>query len=177
MNNSFLDTQDIERRLTVVRMPQQNGIAERMNRTLLDMARCLLIQFRLPLMFWAEAIATASHIRNRCPSSSLCGDVPFERWSNRKATWNYLRVFGATVYVLDKDPSKGKLSKRSKRGVFVGYPRETKGYRIWLPEDKKFIVARDVCFQENSTTGSMDDIREITLIDDDIVEPEENSQI
>lgn len=66
--NSLLADHGIERRLTVPRTPQQNGVAERMNRTLLDMARCLMLQSGLSSMFWADAVATACHIRNCCPS-------------------------------------------------------------------------------------------------------------
>lgn len=114
--------------MTVVRTPQQNSIVEHMNRTLLNMSRCLLIQSRLPLIFWAEVVATLRVIRNRCPSSSLNGDIPrYERWTGKETNWKYLRVFGSTVYILDKNPLNGKLAERSIKGVFVGYPRETKG--------------------------------------------------
>lgn len=173
--DSILDNQGIERRLTVPRTPEQNGVAERMNRTLLDMARCLMIQSRLPLMFWAEAVATACHIRNRCPSSSLSGAIPYEMWTGKKTVWNYLRAFGSTVYVLDKDSTKGKFAARAVKGIFVGYPRETKGYRIWLPEAQKFLVSRDIKFQEEEIRES--DNQKLTLLDDDLEEVEEEVEI
>ncbi|GBP52246.1 Retrovirus-related Pol polyprotein from transposon TNT 1-94 [Eumeta japonica] len=151
--DNFLRNQGIQRRLSVVRTPQQNGVAERFNRTIVEMARCLLLQSSLSDMFWADAVATACHLRNRCPSRSINGDTPYQRWFNRdKMSLNYLRAFGSTVYVLDKNPAKGKLSDRSMKGIFVGYPRETKGYRIWLSESRKFIVARDVKFIEDNVT-------------------------
>lgn len=144
--NSLLERQGVARRFTVVRTPQQNGVAERLNRTLLDMTRCLLIQSGLPVSFWGEAMATASHIRNRCPSSSLKGVTPYEKLKNGRIDLTYLKTFGSQVYVLNKDPAKGKFADRSIKGIFVGYPRETKGYRVWLPEARKFVVARDVKF-------------------------------
>ncbi|GBP23899.1 Retrovirus-related Pol polyprotein from transposon TNT 1-94 [Eumeta japonica] len=151
--DNFLRNQGIQRRLSVVRTPQQNGVAERFNCTIVEMARCLLLQSSLSDMFWADAVATACHLRNRCPSRSINGDTPYQRWFNRdKMSLNYLRAFGSTVYVLDKNPAKGKLSDRSMKGIFVGYPRETKGYRIWLSESRKFIVARDVKFIEDNVT-------------------------
>ncbi|GBP59174.1 Copia protein [Eumeta japonica] len=106
--DNFLRNQGIQRRLSVVRTPQQNGVAERFNRTIVEMARCLLLQSSLSDMFWADAVATACHLRNRCPSRSINGDTPYQRWFNRdKMSLNYLRAFGSTVYVLDKNPAKG----------------------------------------------------------------------
>ena len=67
----FLRSEGIERRLTVAHTPQQNGIAERMNRTILEMARCMFLQSKLTPSFWGEAVTTACHVRNRCPTSSL----------------------------------------------------------------------------------------------------------
>lgn len=62
---------------------QQNDVTERMNRTLLDMVLCLLLESDLPAIIWSEAIATACHIRNRCPTRSLIGIIPFEKWIKR----------------------------------------------------------------------------------------------
>jgi transposase InsO family protein len=80
INNDFeklLKKRGITRRLTVPYNPEQNGISERKNRTLLDMARCLLIESGLPSSFWAEAVNTANYLRNRCPSKSLNGKIPY----------------------------------------------------------------------------------------------------
>jgi len=146
----------MEQRLTVARTPQQNGVSERMNRTLLDMARCLLLQSGLSRMFWADAVATACYIRNRCPSSSLGGVTPFEKWTGELPDLSNLRMFGAEVFVVDKDPAKDKLAPRSIKGVFIGYPRETKGCRVWVPERRKAIIARDVRFMDSARDIVMD---------------------
>ena len=76
--DAFLKEHGIGRRLATTHTPEQNGVAERRNRTLVEMARCLLIQSRLPPFFWAEAVNTANYIRNRRPSSSMNGKTPFE---------------------------------------------------------------------------------------------------
>lgn len=76
--DEYLKTQGIQRRLTTAYTPEQNGVAERKNRTLVDSARCLLLQSGLPLSFWAEAIFTANHIRNRYPTKRLDGRTPHE---------------------------------------------------------------------------------------------------
>lgn len=163
--DTLLADYGIERRLTVPRTPQQNGVAERMNRTLLDMARCLLLQSGLPSTFWAEAVATACHIRNRCPTSTLEGITPYEKWTGSLPSLNHMRVFGSTVYVLDKDSSKDKFDPRSNKGIFVGYPRESKGYRIWLLDSKKIVVARDVKFLE-SNPHSSENLDEIDFLEE-----------
>lgn len=146
--NKYLQDCGIERRLTVPHTPQQNGVAERINRTLLDMARCLMLDAGLPQMFWACAITAACHIRNRCPSKIIGGLTPYEKLKGKIPKFNYMKVFGSEVYVLDKSPAKGKFDPRSKKGIFVGYPREVKGYRVWMPKEKKIIIARDVKFLE-----------------------------
>lgn len=142
----FLESLVILRRLTVAYTPQQNGVAERRNRTLLDMARCLLIHANLPPTFWAEAISTSNHIRNRCPSARIQGKIPFELWMGEKTDISYLRTFGCRAYMLDKSPGKGKFDARSKECIFVGYSKEAKAYRVWLPNERKIQVSRDVVF-------------------------------
>lgn len=154
VNNDFdkyLADEGIQRRLTIPRTPEQNGVAERQNRTLLDMARCLLLQAGLSTSFWAEAVATAKFIRNRCPTRSLNGQSPYEKLLKVKPDLSNLKIFGSKVVVLDKDPNKNKLSPRGIDGIFVGYPREQKGYRIWIPSSRQVICARDVRFLEDCT--------------------------
>lgn len=152
--DDYLSEHGIERRLSVPRTPQQNGVAERKNRTLLDMARCLMVQSSLPPSFWSEAIATACHIRNRCPTSSLKGKIPYEVWTGELLNVDHLRTFGSKVMVLNKDPTKDKLQERAFEGTFVGYPRDAKGYRVWVPGMHKTIVARDVRFLEGTIPSS-----------------------
>lgn len=154
--DKYLANQGIVRRLTILHTPEQNGVAERMNRTLLDMARCLLLQSGLSASFWSEAVATACHIRNRCPTSSLNGGIPFEKWTGEKVKVNYLKTFGTKVLVLDKNPSKNKLVQRSVEGIFVGYPREKRGFRVWISSSRQIVDARDVKFVEEARKVSHD---------------------
>ena len=107
--DTYLKTQGIKRRLTVPYTPQQNGIAERKNRMLVEMARCMMRQAGSPPAYWAEAINTACYLGNRCTTSALKGGIPFKLWRNKTPTVNYIKVFGSKVYVLDKNPQKGKL--------------------------------------------------------------------
>ncbi|OUC43997.1 integrase core domain protein [Trichinella nativa] len=142
----FLRVNGIRHETSVQYTPQQNGVAEGKNRTLLDMARCMLLESKLSLKFWAEAISTACYIRNRCPSRSLNGEIPLTLWNGRKLTLNYFRTFGERAYVLDKSPGKGKFSTRSKECIFIGYSTESKAYRLWCPAERKVFKSRDMKF-------------------------------
>ncbi|KRY44405.1 Retrovirus-related Pol polyprotein from transposon TNT 1-94 [Trichinella britovi] len=142
----FLRVNGIRHETSVQYTPQQNGVPERKNRTLLDMARCMLLESKLSLNFWAEAISTACYIRNRCPSRSLNGEIPLTLWNGRKLILNYFRTFGERAYVLGKSPGKGKFSTRSKECIFIGYSTESKAYRLWCPAERKVFKSRDVKF-------------------------------
>ncbi|EZA50979.1 Copia protein [Ooceraea biroi] len=143
-----IGTHSIKRRLTIPHTPEQNGVAERKNRTLVETARCLLAQSGLPAHFWAEAINTANYIRNRCISKSLGDNTPYELWQGEKPDIGHLRTFGSKVFVLNKNPNKGKFEPRSIEGIFIGYADASKGYRVWIPKDSKIVIARDVKFLE-----------------------------
>ncbi|GJX88874.1 retrovirus-related pol polyprotein from transposon TNT 1-94 [Tanacetum coccineum] len=92
----------IARHLTVAGMPQQNGVAERMNRTLMDKVRCLLIQSGLPKTFWAEATCTAAYLINRSPSRAIEKKTPMEMWSGHLSDYGMLRIFGCVAYPHNK---------------------------------------------------------------------------
>lgn len=109
-----------------------------------------MLQSGLIATFWSEAIATACYIRNRCPASSLNETIPYEKWMGKQPGTNHLEIFGTKVYVLDKNLGKDKFAQGATKGVFVGYPRDRKGYRICVPDARKIIHARDVKFLENT---------------------------
>jgi hypothetical protein len=146
---NHLDSCGIARRLTVPGMPEQNGKAERMNLTLFNMVRCMLIESKVPHRFWAEALNTAVYIRNRCPSKAVNFQIPFELWEERDLTLgdlDNLKVFGCQAWVIIKG---GKLDPRGEECVFMGYPEGTKGYCLWSLSRGKIILSRDVTFVEN----------------------------
>ncbi|KMQ89436.1 retrotransposon unclassified [Lasius niger] len=149
--DEYLKEQGIRRQLTTAYTPEQNGVAERKNRTLVDSARCLLLQSGLPPSFWAEAIATANYIRNRCPTKKLDGRTPHEAWKGNTPVVSHFREFGCKVFCLDKTFTRGKFDAKSKEGIFIGYAEQSKGFRIWLPESKKIEITRDVRFLENNS--------------------------
>ncbi len=135
---------------TVPRTPQQNGVAERMNRTLLESARSMLFHAKMPLHFWADAVNTAAYVRNRCPTSVLKGHTPYETWFKRKPKISHLKVFGCNAYVHIPKEKRQKLEPKSTKCIFIGYADPCKGYRMYDPSTKKVILSRDVKFCENN---------------------------
>lgn len=142
--NEFLDKHGIRRRLTIARNPEQNGIAERKNRSLVETGRCLLIQAGLADSFWAEAISAATYIRNRCPSKSLGGKTPYEVLHGDVPSVQHLKEFGSKVLVLNRSPTKGKFDNRCKQGILLGCSDQSKGYRVFIPKEGKVEITRDI---------------------------------
>ena len=96
---AFCSMEGIARHYTNASSPQQNGVAERLNRTLLEKVRCMLSNSGLPKVFWAEAIVYASHLINMLPTSALEGRTPMEAWSGHPSReYDTLRVFGCEAW-------------------------------------------------------------------------------
>nr|GEW55777.1 retrovirus-related Pol polyprotein from transposon TNT 1-94 [Tanacetum cinerariifolium] len=112
----------IPRHLKVVETPQQNGLAKRMNITLMDKVRCLLIQSGLPKTFWAEATCTTAFLINRLQSTAIEKKTPIEMWSGHPSDYEMLRIFGCVAYPYDK---QGKLEPRAIKCFLLGYPEDT----------------------------------------------------
>lgn len=144
---------------TVPRTPQQNGVAERMNRTLLKRARCMRLNAGLSEHLWAEVVNTACYLVNISPSTAIELKTPEEIWSGKPADYSGFRVFGCPAYA---HVNEGKLKPRAKKCIFLGYGQGVKGYRLWCtdPDSPKFIVSRDVTFDESSMLRSNNNSRE-----------------
>jgi len=140
----FLKKCGIQRRLSAVYTPQQNGLSERKNRSLLDKGRCLLIESKLPDKFWAEAINTANYLSNRCPTRVLKYQTPFELWVGHTPSVRHLYKFGSKTFVFYKGPKKGKFYPRAHEGIFMGYSEVTKAFRIWNPKKEQMEISRDI---------------------------------
>ena len=151
--NEFCSNHGIARHKTIPGTPQQNGVAERINRTLLERARCMLSNAGLWHRhdFWAEAASTACYLVNRSPHSALNFKVPEEIWSGNPVDYSNLRIFGCPAYAHVND---GKLDPRAVECIFLGYASESKGYRLWCPKSRKLILSRNVTFNEDALLSS-----------------------
>ena len=124
----FLEDHGIERQLTAAYSPQQNGVSERRNRSLVEMARAMIKAKDLPMKFWAEDVHTAAYIPNRILTKALENKTPLEAWNGTKPSMNHLKVFGCVCYVHILDEKRKKWDDKSKKTIFVGYSSQTKGY-------------------------------------------------
>ncbi|KAH9715667.1 hypothetical protein KPL71_021147 [Citrus sinensis] len=136
----FCEANEIRRPLTVPRSPQQNGVAERKNKTILNVAKSMLKSKRLPKEFWAEAVACTIYLYNRSPTRSVWGKTPQEAWSGRKPDITYLRVFGSIAHVHIPDKSRAKLDDKSEKFIFIGYDNNSKGYKLYNLNNEKIVI-------------------------------------
>jgi len=138
----------IKRQLTAAYTPQQNGIAERKNRSIMNMVRCMLFGMKVPLRFWPEATQYIVHILNRSPMAILGEVTPSEAWSKHKPSVEHLRVFGCLAYAMIPYEKRTKLEEKSVKCVMFGVSKESKAYRLYDPTTKKIIISKDVRFDE-----------------------------
>ena len=146
--NEFLRTHGIRHQRSTPYTPQQNGVVERANRTIVEAGRTMLLASNLPKSFWAEATATAVYARNRCPTSTLSNKTPYEAWTGRKPEVGHMRVFGCLAYALVTG-KPDKLDAKSKPCIFIGYSSEAKAYRLYDLARRAIIESRDVTFIEH----------------------------
>ncbi|KAH9719925.1 hypothetical protein KPL70_005931 [Citrus sinensis] len=166
----FCEANGIRRPLTIPRSPQQNGVAERKNKTILNMARSMLMSKRLPKEFWAEAIACAVYLSNRSPIRSVWGKTPQEAWSGRKPSITHLRVFRSIAYVHVPDESRAKMDDKSEKFIFIGYDNNSKGYKLYNPNNGKIVISRDVVFDKEGECdfgSGVDDFNFFLIEEDD----------
>jgi len=134
---------------TVPYTPQQNGIAKRMNRTLKEMANCMLQSKGLSLNFWAEAINCENYTINRAPTKFLKNITLKEAWSSIKPDVSHFRVFGSEAWAHIPYEKHKALEPKSENFIFVGYSKDVKRYRLIPLTFKNFIIRRHLKFAEN----------------------------
>ncbi|GLU00272.1 hypothetical protein SLE2022_176510 [Rubroshorea leprosula] len=147
----FCESNGIKRQLTAAYTPQQNGVCERRNRTIMNMVRSLMSKSGLPKEFWPEAVNWSVHILNRSPTSPLPDLTPEEAWNGRRPAVDYFRIFGCIAYAHVPDQKRSKLDDKGEKCIFLGVSDQSKAYRLYNPLTKKVIISRDVGFDEAST--------------------------
>ena len=150
---AFAQEKGFQHQLTAPDSPEQNGVNERLNRTLLEKMRCLLICSELPKSYWDVALLHANWLRNRSPTSALKGGVPHTVWTGKEQNLKHVHTFGCLVQYLkvghDKD-KMGKLAPKTAYGIFLGMPKAQSGYLIWDPTRPEILVRSDVKFHEDT---------------------------
>ncbi|KAG7567306.1 Reverse transcriptase RNA-dependent DNA polymerase [Arabidopsis thaliana x Arabidopsis arenosa] len=146
--SSFFAEHGIVHETSCVGTPQQNGRVERKHRHILNVARALRFQARLPIEFWSYCALTAAYLINRTPTPLLQGKTPFELIYDRPPPINHIRVFGCVCYVHNQKHGGDKFESRSNKSIFLGYPFAKKGWRVYNIETGVISVSRDVVFRE-----------------------------
>ena len=144
----FCEEHGIIHQKTAPYTPQQNGLAERKNRTLTDMINSMIISANVPTYLWGEALLAACHIQNRITSKKTHVS-PYEVWNGRKPNLEYLRVWGCLSFYRSHDPKRSKLGPRGIKSIFVGYAQNSKAYRLLNVNSNVIVESRDVEFFED----------------------------
>ncbi|GJW17813.1 retrovirus-related pol polyprotein from transposon TNT 1-94 [Tanacetum coccineum] len=153
----------IMQQFSTARTPQQNGVVERRNRTLVEAARTMLIFSRLPEFLWAEAVATACFTQNRSIIHTRHNKTPYELLRGRKPNVEYFHVFGSLCYPTNDRDDLGKMKPKADIGVFIGYSETSRGFRIYNRRTKKIMETIHVKFDELTTMASEHDCLEPVL--------------
>jgi transposase InsO family protein len=171
----FCEKEGVLQQLTTPYTPEQNGVAERKNRTVVELARSMLKSKGMPNIFWAEAVATAVYVLNLSPTKAVMNKTPFEAWFERKPGVGHLRVFGCIAYTLIPSQRRTKLDEKSEKCLFIGYCIQSKGYRLYNPNNGKIMVSRNVIFDENANWKWGTTEEEIELVPAESAEVEDQT--
>lgn len=147
---TYMKTKGIQYDRTAPSTPQQNSIAERKNRTLIEMARCMLIESGMAKTFWGEAVMMANYIQNRLPWKNI-EKTPYEIWFGAKPSIQHFKKFGSKCFVFIPDEKRRKLDAKAVEAVMVGYDLSSKAYRCYVPSTRKVVISRDVRFVDTDS--------------------------
>ncbi|WVZ89633.1 hypothetical protein U9M48_036012 [Paspalum notatum var. saurae] len=141
---NFCCDQDLDHQFSSPYTPPQNGVVERKNRTLVEMARMMLDEHRTPRRFWAEAVNTASYIANWIFLRAFLGKTSYELRFGRQPSVKHLRAFGYRCFVLKKAGHLDKFESRCLDGIFLGYASSSRAFRVWILDAKQVVETCEV---------------------------------
>ena len=150
-SKTFFEEKVVSQKFFIARTPQQNGVAKKRNRTLIEAARTMLSEASLPLYFWGEAVNTACFTHNRSLIVKRFGKTAYELIHDRKPNIGFLHVFGCVCYILNNKDHMGKFDPRADQGIFVGYSLLSKAFRVYNRRLQQVEEIINVKFDEIST--------------------------
>ncbi|CAA7037483.1 unnamed protein product [Microthlaspi erraticum] len=159
---SFCEISGIKRHLTAPYSPQQNGVVERRNRTLLEMTRSILKHMHIPNYLWGEAVRHATYLINRVATRVLVAQTPYKAFKKKKPNVEHLRVFGCISYAKIETQHLKKLDDKSRILVHLGTEPGSKAYRLLDPASRRIIVSRDIVFDESKSWKRSNFEKEVT---------------
>ena len=148
---SFMSQHGILHQSSCAHIPQQNGVAERKNRHLIETACTLLLRYHVPFRFWGDVVLIACYLINRMPSFVLHDQIPHSLlFPDQPLYFLPPRVFGCTCFVHILTPGQDKLSAKATKCIFLGYSRLQKGYRCYSPQTHQYFLSAYVIFFKDS---------------------------
>ncbi|CAG4970927.1 unnamed protein product [Colias eurytheme] len=155
----YLKKQGIVHQRTNAYTPEQNGLCERMNRSIVEKARCLIFDADLDKKFWSEAVNTSVYLRNRSVVTGLNNRTPYEVWTGQKPNLSHLRIFGSKVMVHVPKQRRLKWDEKAKQLILVGYAENIKGYRVYDKKSNTVTTSRDIVIMESSNESVRDTVQ------------------
>jgi len=150
---------------TPPKTPQLYGLAERMNKTLLEKVRCMISDAKLPKHFWGEAsLYTVMHVINLTPTVILDSEVPNKIWFGKNVSYDHLHVFDCKAFFHILRDERSKLDAKIRQCIFIGYGEDGFGYRFYDPIEKKLVRSRDVQFMKDQTIEDIDKVEKTRWI-------------
>jgi transposase InsO family protein len=151
----FCDEHGIKREYTIPITPQQNGVVERQNRTVQEMARSMMNEKNIGQTYWVEAIHTADHVLNKAHLRPQSDKTPYKMWFGRPYSIKHFKVFGSKCYINNNDENLEKYDDRADEGIFLGYATNSKGYRCYNKRLHKMVDCIDVKVDEGIPAREM----------------------
>ncbi|GJR11514.1 retrovirus-related pol polyprotein from transposon TNT 1-94 [Tanacetum coccineum] len=146
--HAYFKEEGIKHQTSIARTPEQNGVVERRNRSLVEAARTMLSASKLPLSFWAEAVATACYTQNRSIIISTHGKTAYHIINDRKPSIKHLHIFGCICYITRDGENLDKMKEKGDPCVMVGYSTQSKGYRVYKQRTRLIVESIHIKFDE-----------------------------
>ena len=157
---SFCEKNRIKKEFSAPKTPQQNGVVERKNRVIQEMARVMLLNKQIPQKFWGEAVNTSCHIGNRIFFRAGTKKTAYEICNGKKPKVKYFRVFGSKCYILNEQENLGKFDAKSDEGIFLRYSTNSWAYRVFNKRTKMVMESINVEIDDAITKVEIDDDKE-----------------
>jgi transposase InsO family protein len=150
----YCNNHGIKRQFSVARTPQQNGVVERNNKTVQEMARTMIMDSRLTDIFWTQVVHTTVHIQNIVMLKNNIDKTPYELWKGRPTNVKHFRVFGSKCYIKREDARMEKFDSRVDKGILVGYSSTRKEYKCYNLRLNKVVENINITIDETDRQES-----------------------